>query len=152
MRIGNQGLPKLPITELYGISALVRAAVNPVQVAGYRPLLHTTDKLDDGNKVGKRSECLESIHMVHLLYQQNGRSNRVTYVNISPCGLPIYYSTVNVREGQTQKFFDHHARKADNGTPVGFFTDCSLGREQYNQNTPFLHIRRGDGIGRRISL
>ena len=103
LRIGNQGLLKLPITELYGISALVRAAVNPVQVAGYRPLLHTTDKLDDGNKVGKRSECLESIHMVHLLYQQNGRSNRVTYVNNSPCGLPIYYSTVNVREGPVPK-------------------------------------------------
>lgn len=91
LQIGNQGLPKLQTTELYGISALVRAAVNPVQIAGYRPLLHTTDKLDDGNKVGKRSGYFESIHTVHLLCQQNGRSNMVTYVNISPCGFPIYY-------------------------------------------------------------
>lgn len=152
MRIGNQDLPKLPITELYGISALVRAAVNPVQIAGYRPLLHTTDKLDDGNKVGKRSECLESIHTVHLLHQQNGRSNRVTYINISPCGLPIYYSTVNVREGPDPKVSRSTCKKADNSTPVGFSQTARWGASSIIKTQPFLHTCRGDGIGRRISL
>ena len=54
MRIGNQGLPKLPIAELYGISALVRAAVNPVQIAGYRPLLHTVRNFADAQKCDQK--------------------------------------------------------------------------------------------------
>lgn len=88
---------------------LVRAAVNPVKITGYRPLLHMTDKLDDGNKVGKRSECLESIHIVHLLCQQNGRSYKATYVDISSCG---YYNTVNIREGSVIKVSQSPCKKS----------------------------------------